>query len=309
VKIHPNYRKLKLRIFSKQPNIEFRKTSMKPSYILPVLFLVLFGVLASSSWYVVDTGHVAVEQTMGTVDLEEQTAGLNWKLPLITKAYEYSAKEIVIDFNDLTPKARDNLRLTDLDISVYYRVAPAAIAELMVKYAQASGTSEEALLPAYGVVYREGRDVIYQEVTKIDSLEMHRNRDELRNGIAENLQIKLDSKDPGVFAITRVAVRALNTDPTIEKAIQKAVQAQKILEAKKVEVEIAQRDAEIEIARARGIAEANAIINSSLTPQYLQHELNEALKKFAENDGSVVVIPANTQGFNMILDGSGLGKK
>jgi len=55
VKIHPNYRKLKLRIFSKQPNIEFRKTSMKPSYILPVLFLVLFGVLASSSWYVVDT--------------------------------------------------------------------------------------------------------------------------------------------------------------------------------------------------------------------------------------------------------------
>jgi len=309
VKVHPNYRKLKLRIFNQKPNIDFRKTSMKPSYILPVLLLVLFGVLASSSWYVVDTGHVAVEQTMGTVDLEEQTAGLNWKLPLITKAYEYSAKEIVIDFNDLTPKARDNLRLTDLDISVYYRVAPAAIAELMVKYAQASGTSEEALLPAYGVVYREGRDVIYQEVTKIDSLEMHRNRDELRNGIAENLQIKLDSKDPGVFAITRVAVRALNTDPTIEKAIQKAVQAQKILEAKKVEVEIAQRDAEIEIARARGIAEANAIINSSLTPQYLQHELNEALKKFAENDGSVVVIPANTQGFNMILDGSGLGKK
>ncbi|RLA15144.1 MAG: hypothetical protein DRQ52_02555 [Gammaproteobacteria bacterium] len=309
MKVHPNYRKLKLRIFNQKPNIDFRKTSMKPSYILPVLLLVLFGVLASSSWYVVDTGHVAVEQTMGTVDLEEQTAGLNWKLPLITKAYEYSAKEIVIDFNDLTPKARDNLRLTDLDISVYYRVAPAAIAELMVKYAQASGTSEEALLPAYGVVYREGRDVIYQEVTKIDSLEMHRNRDELRNGIAENLQIKLDSKDPGVFAITRVAVRALNTDPTIEKAIQKAVQAQKILEAKKVEVEIAQRDAEIEIARARGIAEANAIINSSLTPQYLQHELNEALKKFAENDGSVVVIPANTQGFNMILDGSGLGKK
>ena len=195
---------------------------MKPSYILPVIILVIAGVLLSGSWYVVDTGHVAIEKTMGTVNLEEQSPGLNWKLPILTQAYEFSAKEIVLDFNDLTPKARDNLRLKDLDISVYYRVEAQAIAELMVKYANASGNSSEALLPAYGVVYREGRDVIYQEVTKIDSLEMHRNRDELRGGIAENLQIKLDSKDPGVFTVTRVAVRALNTDPTIEKAIQKA---------------------------------------------------------------------------------------
>ncbi|MEL0083884.1 MAG: SPFH domain-containing protein [Gammaproteobacteria bacterium] len=282
---------------------------MKPAHLLPIIVLVLVGSILSGSWYVVDTGHVAVEKTMGTVDLNEQGAGLNWKIPLLTRAYEFSAKEIVLDFNDLTPKARDNLRLKDLDISVYYRVNPEAIAELMVKYAAASGNSNEALLPAYGVVYREGRDVIYQQVTQIDSLELHRNRDQLRDGIADNLQLKLDSKDPGVFTITRVAVRALNTDPTIEAAIQRAVQAQKNREAKKVEVEIAQRDAEIEIERARGIAEANAIINSSLTPQYLQHELNEALKMFAENDGSVVVIPANTQGFNMILDGSHLGKK
>ncbi len=282
---------------------------MKPAHLLPIIVLVLVGSILSGSWYVVDTGHVAVEKTMGTVDLDEQGAGLNWKIPLLTRAYEFSAKEIVLDFNDLTPKARDNLRLKDPDISVYYRVNPEAIAELMVKYAAASGNSNEALLPAYGVVYREGRDVIYQQVTQIDSLELHRNRDQLRDGIADNLQLKLDSKDPGVFTITRVAVRALNTDPTIEAAIQRAVQAQKNLEAKKVEVEIAQRDAEIEIERARGIAEANAIINSSLTPQYLQHELNEALKMFAENDGSVVVIPANTQGFNMILDGSHLGKK
>ncbi len=85
------------------------------------------------------------------------------------------------------------------------------------------------------------------------------------------------------------------------------MQAQKRLEAKKVEVEIANKDAEIEIARAKGIAEANAIINESLTPEYLQHELNEALKLFAENEGDVVVIPANMQGFDMILDAKQLG--
>lgn len=274
---------------------------------LPLLVIALMAAVAMSSWYLVDTGHVAVEKTLGSVDMEEIPAGLNWKLPLLTTAYEFSAKEIVIDFNDLTPKARDNLRLKDLDISVYYKVQPSAIAELMVKYAAGYAEGPEALLPAYGIVFREGRDVIYQEVTKIDSLELHRNRDALRDGITSNLQIKLDEKDPGLFTITRVAVRALNTDPTIEKAIQQAVQAQKQLEAKKIEVEIAGKDAEIEIARARGIAESNAIINQSLTPEYLQHELNEALKLFAVNSGDVVVIPANMQGFDMILDSKSLG--
>lgn len=259
-------------------------------------------VLIFSSWYVIDTGHVAVKKTLGTVELEEVEAGLNWKLPLLTKAYEFSAKEIAIDFNDLRPKARDNLRLQDLDISIYYRVEPSMIAETMVKYAASFVDGEDALLPAYAIVFREGRDVIYEEVTKIDSLQLHRNRDELRDGIAHELQLKLDSKDAGVFTITRVAIRALNTDPTIEAAIQKAVQAQKTLEAKKVEVEIAAKDAEIEIARARGIAEANAIINSSLTPEYLQHELNEALKMFASNEGGVVVSPAQMQNMSMIMD-------
>lgn len=60
--------------------------------------------------------------------------------------------------------------------------------------------------------------------------------------------------------------------------------------------------AEIEIERARSIAEANRIINESLTAQYLQHEINAALQSFAENEGQLVVMPANMQGFDVILD-------
>ncbi|TRX53394.1 SPFH domain-containing protein [Thalassomonas sp. M1454] len=284
-------------------------SNMKFPSVLGVITSLFLFVLIYSSWFVIDTGHVAVKKTLGTVDMEEVSAGLNWKLPFLTRSYEFSAKEIAIDFNDLRPKARDNLRLQDLDISIYYKVSPNFMAETMVKYASSYAEGDDALLPAYAIVYREGRDVIYEEVTKIDSLDLHRNRDELRLGIATELQLKLDDKDPGLFTITRVAIRALNTDPTIEAAIQKAVQAQKTLEAKKVEVEIAAKDAEIEIARARGIAEANAIINSSLTPEYLQHELNDALKTFAENDGGVVVIPANMQNMSMIMDTKSIRNK
>ncbi len=262
--------------------------------------------LLSGSFYIVDTGHVGVERTLGNVDMTETQAGVNIKLPLLTKHYEFSAKEITIDLEDLRPKAADNLSLKDLDVTVFYRTAPEAIAELMVKYNDSWIAGAEAHMPAYRMVYREARGSTYEAVAAIDSLELHRQREILQRSIVENLQTRLDEKDPGVFVVSRVVVRALNTDPSIEASIREAVQNQKRLEAKRIEVEIAQKDAEIEIERARGIAQANEIINASLTAEYLQHEVNLALQSFAENGGSTVVIPANMQGFDLILDQSQL---
>lgn len=61
-------------------------------------------------------------------------------------------------------------------------------------------------------------------------------------------------------------------------------------------VEIAAKDAEVKIAEAKGVAESNHIINKSLTREYLQHESNQALLKFAETGTNhTVVVPANMQ--------------
>jgi regulator of protease activity HflC (stomatin/prohibitin superfamily) len=262
------------------------------------------------SAYTVETGNVSVERTLGKVNHEEQLQGLNFKMPFLTSKQEFSAKEIAIDINDLTPKAADNLSLKDLDVSIFYRVPQDRVSELYVKYAQASGRGTDGIyLPAYGLVIREARSAIYEQVSKIDSLQLHKQRESLQTDVLQELQSRLESSDPGDIIITRVVVRALNTDPSIEAAIRDAVEAEKRLEAKEVQVEIAKKDAEIEVERAKGIAEANAIINQSLTAAYLQHEVNTALLRFADNEGSVVVIPANMQGFEMILDGSQSGRR
>ena len=276
------------------------KNTMQIKFIAAV---VLFGIIAVMSAYTVETGNVAVERTLGKVDHEEKEQGLNFKMPFLTNSIEFSAKEIAIDINDLTPKAADNLSLKDLDVSVFYRVPQDRVSELMVKYAASATRGQDGVyMPAYGLLYREARAAIYEQVSRIDSLQLHKQRDILQNEVLEELQGRLERTDPGDLVITRVVVRALNTDPSIEAAIREAVEAEKRLEAKQVQVEIAKKDAEIEIERAKGIAEANNIINESLTAEYLQHEVNKALQQFADNAGSVVVIPANMQGFDLILD-------
>ena len=271
--------------------------------ILPVVVIVIVILVLIGTGYTIETGHVGVKRTLGTVSLEEVEPGFHVKLPFFTRVREFSAKENTFDLQDLTPKAADNLSLRDLDVTVFYSVAPEKIADLTVRYAATEELGpNDVFVPAYGVVWREARGVVYEVVAGIDSLQLHKQREALQADVQKELQQRLDSKDPNTFSVQRVVVRALNTDPSIEQSIQLAVQNQKKLEAKKIEVEIAQREAEIEVAKAQGIAKANQIINASLTAEYLQHEINSALMEFARNGGQTVVIPANMQGFQVLLN-------
>jgi regulator of protease activity HflC (stomatin/prohibitin superfamily) len=260
--------------------------------------LVVLVALGLSSCGTIESGNVGVRTTLGRVAPDELEPGLFVGVPGISQVREFSAKEIALDLNDLTPKARDNLSLRDLDLTVYYRVAPASVAELVVKYA-GQHTRDEAsrvLLPAYGLLQRLARNAVYEQAARIDSLVMHTQRDEMAAAMRKSLQAELDTNDRGVFTITRVVVRALTTDPAIERAIQESVAAQKQLETTKQRIAIAEAEAQVEIKKAEGIAKANQIINQSLTREYLQHESNLALQKFAEKGGTAtVVIPANMQ--------------
>jgi regulator of protease activity HflC (stomatin/prohibitin superfamily) len=259
----------------------------------------LVGVLlTATSCGTIESGNVGVRTTLGKVNPEEIEPGIFFGLPGISRVQEFSGKEIALDLNDLTPKARDNLSLRDLDVTVYYRVASGSVADLYVKYAGQHTRDEgsRVTLPAYAMLQRLSRNSVYEQSSRIDSLVMHTQRDELAAAVRKGLQVELDTNDKGVFTVTRVVIRALTTDPAIEKAIQESVAAQKQLETTKQRIAIAEAEAQVEVKRAEGVAKANLIINQSLTREYLQHESNLALHKFAEKGGTTtVVIPANMQ--------------
>jgi regulator of protease activity HflC (stomatin/prohibitin superfamily) len=259
--------------------------------VFVVVLLTVFG----GAFGTISTGNVGVRTTLGVMSQNEVTPGVYIKWPIISDVQEFTGKEVAIDLTDLTPKAKDNLSLRDMDISIFYRAESESIAELGAKYAGQSARSAEDdyYLPAYNLVYRVARNAAYEEVARVDSLVMHTRRDELSTAIHDVMQKELDESDPNVFKVTRVVIRAVATDPSIEQSIRDAVANQKKLEAMEVQTKIAQREAEIKVTEAKGIAEANRIISGSLTREYLQHEANLALLKFAESGNtSTVVMPA-----------------
>ncbi len=275
----------------------------------------LLGILAITllffSIVVIESGNVGVKKTLGKIQPQEITPGLSLRIPVITSIVEFVGKEIAIDLTDLTPKAADNLSLRDMDVSVFYRAESDQISDLYVKYANAHQYDQESdsYFPAYRLVFREARRAAYETVARIDSLTMHKKREQIADSIKIRLQETLDANDPDVFQVTRIVIRSVLTDPSIEASIREAVANQKRLEAKQVMVEIERKNAEIEAIRAQGIANANEIINETLTNEYLQHELNLTLQKFAETGANTIVVPANMRGFEMILPTDKLAKQ
>lgn len=261
--------------------------------LLPLAFLAVAGLVLGTAG-TIQTGNVGIKTTLGIISKDEIDPGVYFKWPLLSTVQEFSAKDVVIDLSDLTPKARDNLSLRDMDVSIYYRANASHIAELSAKYASQSARHADGYyLPAHELVWRIARNACYEEIAKLDSLVIHTRRDELGTAIARKLQEELDKTDKGVFVISRVVIRSVQTDPSIEQSIQQAVANQKKLEAMQVQTEIAKREADIKITEARGISEANRIISGSLTREYLQHEANQALLKFAEKgNANTIVVPS-----------------
>ena len=240
---------------------------------------------------VIDEGNVGVRKTFGKVGSEP--LGTGFYTSVMSSVTEYTTKEANIELQNLTPKAKDNLSLKDMDVAVYYKTRGSMVPALTVKYIGQSGCRDSVCFPGSIMVESVARSVVYDTVSRYDSLVIHTKRDELENAIKESIQRELDNNDPQTFTVTRVVARSIVTDPAIEESIKAAVAAQKELEQMAVQEEIAVKTAQIEITKARGISEANKIINNSLTPEYLQHEANEALKMFAEKGANTVVVPAN----------------
>lgn len=105
---------------------------MKQKSILKGLFIVGAALFLTGCFKVTETGQVGIKTTFsGKIESEEVQQGFNFTI--LSNIKNFSVKQIPIDLSDLKPKASDNLRLQDFDVTVYYTVNPAAVSDIYIK--------------------------------------------------------------------------------------------------------------------------------------------------------------------------------
>jgi hypothetical protein len=148
------------------------------------------------------------------------------------------------------------------------------------------------------VVKEPFRTMVRRSVQTHDSRDIKALRaelaDEVRSGLTEHL-----SDTP--FRVRSLVVGNIDYPAVVADAVEKKLASLQLLEEKATQKEIAMRDAEIRIEEARGIAEAQRIINETLTPYYLQHEaIGAQLEMAASPNHTTVYIPVGSNGLPLV---------
>ncbi|WP_372880174.1 SPFH domain-containing protein [Psychromonas sp.] len=142
------------------------------------------------------------------------------------------------------------------------------------------------------------RTYVRNSVQKYNSGALKENRD----AIAAEVKTKLNEYlADSPFNLKSVVVGNINYPAIVATAVEKKLAAQQLLSEKSTQKEIARQDAAIRVEEAKGIAEAQKIINATLTANYLQHEaINAQLVMAKSPNHTTVYIPVGTNGIPLV---------
>jgi regulator of protease activity HflC (stomatin/prohibitin superfamily) len=241
-------------------------------------------ILLASTLTVIDVGEVGVKHFLGRVDQDVLEQGIHFINPLASvekmsiREQNFPADGTV---EQMEAQTSEQLNVA-LEVSLLYRFDGARAAELY----QRLGTEENIRNRIVLNAVRNGvRDAI---ATKSINDVFSPNRRELATAMREAIQLKAGDR----IEVLDVFVRDVQAPPTVKTAIEEKLAREQQVAAERFQTEIIQEKAKQKIEEARGIAEAQKIINVDLTDRYLMLRYIEALQNLPA--GALVIAP--TQG-------------
>lgn len=112
--------------------------------------------------------------------------------------------------------------------------------------------------------------------------------------------------------IINVVIGNIQYPEVVATAVSKKMAAAQLLEQQATQLAIVKQQAEQRVAEAKGLAEAQRIIDATLTTTYLQHEAIEAQKAMVNSPNhTTIYLPVGPMGVPLVgtLDVSGKSKQ
>lgn len=213
--------------------------------------------ILAASVRIVPAGHVGVVDFLGKVSPNYLKPGINLVNPL-SRVINLSTRTQE-DQETMTVPSKEGLNVS-LDVSVLYKLDPSAAVNIYKTVGW--DYAKVILLPQYRSVAR-GVTVGYEAKALYTS-----EREALAQKFQEDLQGMV--KDRGVI-IEKVLLRAITLPPKVANAIEQKLEAEQEAQRMKFVLQKEEIEAERKRVEAKGIRDAQGIINESLTAQYLHY--------------------------------------
>ena len=206
---------------------------------------------------------------------------------LIGDVLTFPVKDVNVVLENMTPVAKDNSTMADMDAVVVYNINQSQVAELYsTKNKSFHAEAKGDVYLMYNYVVQNARNAIYKAARKYDALDMADNRSEMENMIKEEIVRNLaEEKLDGSITITQVMIRNVVPAESVVRSANDLVRAKNELKQKEVEVKTAE-------AEARRMA---ALANQGT--QSIEYMKAQAMLNISEGikNGKVntIVVPSN----------------
>lgn len=256
------------------------------------LSIVAAAVALTSACTRIETGEVGVRiDAYKQVQSGELLPG-SVNQTLIGDVLTFPIKDVNVTLENMTPVAKDNSTMKDLDAVVVYNINPQSVAELYsTKNKTFHAEFKGDTYVMYNYVVQNSRNAIYKAARKYEALDMADNRTDMENYIKEEIQRNLaEEKLDGSISITQVMIRNVVPADTVVESANALVRSKNELKQKEVEV----KTAEAESRRMAALANNSG---SSIAFMQAQAMLNisEGIKA---GKVQTIVVPSN---FNALM--------
>jgi regulator of protease activity HflC (stomatin/prohibitin superfamily) len=211
---------------------------------------------------------------------------------IIGDVLTFPVKDVNVVLENMTPVAKDNSTMKDLDAVVVYNVNPQQVAELYsTKNRSFHADFKGDTYVMYNYIVQNARNAIYKAARKYEALDMADNRTDMENYIKEEIQRNLaEEKLDGSITISQVMIRNVLPSDTVVESANALVRSKNELKQKEVEV----KTAEAESRRMAALAN-----NSGSSIAFMQAQAMLNISEGIKN-GKVqtIVVPSN---FNALM--------
>jgi regulator of protease activity HflC (stomatin/prohibitin superfamily) len=251
------------------------------------LSIVAAAVALTSACTRIETGEVGVRVGF---DKQVQSGELlpgSFNQTLVGTVLTFPIKDVNVTLNDMTPVAKDNSTMKDLDAVVVYNINPAQVAELYSTKNKAFHAEFKGdTYVMYNYIVQNARNAIYKAARQYEALDMADKRSEMEKFIQDEIVRNLaEEKLDGTIMISQVLIRNVVPSDTVVESANALVRSKNELKQKEVEVKTAE-------AESRRMAALSANSASSIAFMNAQAALNisEGIK-----NGKVqtIVVPSN----------------
>lgn len=206
--------------------------------------LVLAAVALTSACTRIETGEVGVRVGF---DKQVQSGELlpgSFNQTLIGSILTFPIKDVNVVMDNMTPVAKDNSTMKDLDAVVVYNINPQQVSELYsTKNKSFHAEFKGDTYVMYNYIVQNARNAVYKAARKYEALDMADNRNEMENFIKDEIIRNLaEEKLDGSITISQVMVRNVQPSDTVVESANALVRAKNELKQKEVEVKTAEAE-------------------------------------------------------------------